>query len=210
MTEPITFKNAPISVFQNKGMNGGPSRRLFITVTDINTIPDELFAVKVSQSKNPALAGKPVFKYFSYKVNDDSPFTTLAPNGATVATPTSELKAQAIAKLAAIPGVKFSLTINMNGKFGNIATPEGVFTIFDDAEFPATEGKPDYYLKSGTIADVELEKAESQYGPYYQVRLSTEQGPDDIFQRGGKSKVWGATDGAADVADEDTNPGAAW
>ena len=69
MTEPIVIKG-PISIFQTAGMNGRPSRRLFIDVKDLSTIPDELFAVKISQSKNPSLAGKFVFKLFRYIFND--------------------------------------------------------------------------------------------------------------------------------------------
>lgn len=212
MTEPITFKNAPISVFQQAGMNGQPSRRLFITVEDLNTIPDELFAVKVSQSKNPELAGKSVFKYFSYKVDENAPFSALAPSGTTMATPTAETKAAVVAKLGSIAGAKFSVAINMNGKFANIATPDGTYTIYDDKEFPATEGKPGYYIKAGSLADVEITKGESQYGPYYKVALSTDMTPDELFVRAGKSKVWGAEAGAgaADVATDEVNDGGVW
>lgn len=197
MTEPIKFENASISIFQQDGLNGKPSRRVFIAVEDLAAVPDELFAIKMSQSRNPELAGKAVFKYFSYKVSKDAPFSALAPTGTTVATPTAETKAAVMAKLGALPDVEFSIAMNMNGQFGNIKTPEGVYTIFDDKEFPATQGKPGYYLKSGTLATVTLTLAQGQHSEYYQVALATDSGPADIFVTAGKSKVWGA--GAADT-----------
>lgn len=218
MSEPIVFPKVPISIFQSHNMNNEPARRLFITVTDLSVVPDELFAVKLSQSKKPELAGKPVFKYFSYKVSENTPFSPLAPSTATLQTPTSELKASVLEKIGKIPGAVFSLAINMNGRFGNIKTPEGVFTLFDDQQFAQSEGKPGYYLKSGTEAKVTLTQATSQYGPYYRVQLETEEVPDDIFVKSGRSKVWGAEDtgatGALTDADipaaPETNEGSVW
>lgn len=200
MSEPIVFSNAPISIFQTHNMNNQPARRLFITVTDLAAVPDELFAIKMSQSKKPELAGKPVFKYFSYKVSENTPFSPLAPATATLQTPTSELKAVALEKIGKIPGAVFSLAINMNGRFGNIKTPDGVFTLFDDQRFPQSEGKPGYYLKSNTKANVTLTKATSQYGPYYRIQLETDEVPDDIFVKSGRSKVWGEEDAGATIA----------
>ena len=49
---------APIGIFLNKGnANYSPSWRMFINVEDLATIPDDLFATKVSQSQNPDLSG---------------------------------------------------------------------------------------------------------------------------------------------------------
>lgn len=205
MSEPIVFPKVPISIFQTHDMNNKPARRLFIAVTDLSVVPDELFAIKVSQSKKPELAGKPVFKYFSYKVSENIPFSPLAPATATLQTPTSELKAAVLEKIGKIPGAVFSLAINMNGHFGNITTPEGVFTLFDDQRFPQSEGKPGYYLKSNTEAKVTLTKATSQYGPYYRVQLETEEVPDDIFVKSGRSKVWGEEDSGVTGAPTDSN-----
>ena len=56
MTESIIFADKPISIFQSAGMNGKPSRQLFIDIADLASVPEELFALKVSQSKNPELA----------------------------------------------------------------------------------------------------------------------------------------------------------
>lgn len=215
MTEPIVI-TGPISIFQTAGMNGRPSRRLFIDITDLNALPDELFAIKISQSKNPALVGKPVFKHFSYKVNENSPFSAVAPDGTTPATPTTEIKPAVVGKLGALPGAVFSLNITLNGTFANIATPEGTFTIFDDKEFPATEGKPGYYVKSGSHASVTITRAESQYGPYYRTDLKTNLTPDELFVKAGKGRVWGADNqggvdaGEAPEAPEASNEAAVW
>lgn len=214
MTEPIKFINAPISIYQSKerSRNGKPSRRVFITVSDLAAIPDELFAVKISQSRNPALAGKAVFKYFSYRLNDETPFASLAPNGTTMATPVGDLKAQVVSKFGQLPDAKFTVAINMNGAFANIKTADGTFTIFDEKEFPQTHGKPNYYVKTDTLANVEIESATSANGPYYRVKLETEASSNDVFVRAQRSRVWGAEDDAEDVAApaEEENAGGAW
>lgn len=215
MTEPIVI-NGPISIFQTAGMNGRPSRRLFIDVTNLAAIPDKLFAVKISQSKNPNLAGKPVFKHFSYRVSENEPFSALAPETTTLATPVSEIKAAVVGKLGALPSAKFSLNITLNGTFANIQTSEGVFTIYDDKEFPATEGKPGYYVASGTEAEVTITEATSQYGPYYRTSIKTSLSPDEVFVKAGKGKVWGADNlGGGDVAEPtatgaEVNDGTVW
>ena len=212
MTEPIVIKG-PISIFQTAGMNGRPSRRLFIDVKDLAVIPEELFAVKISQSKNPSLAGKPVFKYFSYKVNENTPFSALAPDTTTLATPVSEIRAAVLAKLGALPGAVFSLNITLNGTFANIATSDGLYTIFDDKEFSATEGKPGYYVATGTPAEVTITKAKSQYGPYFRTSIKTALSPDEVFVKAGKGKVWGAGTSESHSVTEtaaETNDGAVW
>ena len=196
MSEPIVH-NVPISVFQGHNMNGDPSRRVFIHVKDLSTVPDELFAVKISQSKKPELAGRAVFKYFSYKPNDEAPFSSLAPANTTLQTPVAELKALALGNLAKLPDAVFSLAINMNGRFGNIKTPKGTYLLFDDERFPQSEGKPGYYLKGETEATVTLTQAAGQHCSYYRVQLETEQSPDEIFVKSGQSRVWGAEDDVA-------------
>ena len=220
MTEPIKFENVEISVFQGKGMNGGPSRRLFTTIEDINTIPAELFAIKISQSKKPELSGKPVFKYFSYRTKEDQPFSIKAPESFNLSTPVEDIKDQAVKTFSAMKaadpkGVSFSVVVNLNGSFTNIDTPEGSYTVFDDKQFPDTEGRPGYYIKRGTKANVELEQATSQYGKYYRVSLSSNEGPDAIFQRAGHSKVWGQEDDGASTGFDnapatDENDGNVW
>lgn len=217
MTEPIVFADTPVSIFQHEGNNGRQSRRLFMAIKGeaLADIPDEMFAIKISQSKNPELAGKPVFKYFGYRLNDDTPFSSVAPTGTRIDTPTADTKAEVLAKLAGIKGAVFSMAVNLNGTFANIKTPDGNFTLFDEKAFPQTQGRPGYYLSRDTIANVTLTKATSANGPYYRVAIETSMMPDDIFVRAGKSRVWGSDD-ASDAsngqqeAEPEQNDGAAW
>lgn len=194
MSKELEVK-APIGIFLNKGnANYAPSWRLFITVEDLESIPADLFATKVSQSQNPDLAGKVVFKYFSFKVNDATPFSIHTPQGTDVTTPPAELKQLVIDKLGNMDGVEMSLAINLPGNFCNIETPQGTFTVFDKKEFPQTDGKPGYYIQSESVATVKLTEATHLGNKYYQVRLSTELSPDELFVKAGRGQVWGQDD----------------
>lgn len=202
MSKELEVK-APIQVFLNKGnANYAPSWRLFITVKDLESIPADLFATKVSQSQNPDLAGKVVFKYFSFKVNDATPFSIHTPQGTDVTTPPAELKQLVIDKLGSMDGVEMSLVINLPGNFCNIETPQGTFTVFDKKEFPKTDGKPGYFLKSESEATVKLTEATHLGNKYYQVRLSTELSPDELFLKAGRAQVWGQDDASVGASDD--------
>lgn len=195
MAEPIVFSNVNISVFEGKGYQGkGVSRRLFMSVDDIANVPAAMFAVKLSQSPNADRAGKPFFKYFAYKLDDSQPFNSRAPQEITITTPVEEIKSFVLSKLGAIPGVKYSFAVNMKGTFGNIKTPDGTYTIYDEREFPETNGRPGYYLSSDTIATVRLTPAVSQGNEYFRNEIETTMSPDEIFVKVGASKVWGAED----------------
>ena len=86
--------NGPISIFKGTGYKGkGVSRTMFLTPERIEDIPAELFAVKLSQSTNPALAGKAVFRFFGFKFGEATKFETVAPASITMATPLEEIKA---------------------------------------------------------------------------------------------------------------------
>lgn len=218
MTKELEL-TAPIGVFLNKGnQNYSPSWRLFITVEDLHAVPDDLFAVKVSQSQNPELSGKVVFKYFSFKVNDDAPWSIHAPNNASLTTPPSELKAEVIQKLGHMEDAEKSLAINLPGNFSNILTGDGeLYTVFDKKEFPQTDGNPGYYIKQGSVATVKLTEATHLGNKYYQVRLSTDLTPDELFVKAGRSKVWGQDGGSAAPAgyadgeeDAATDEGSPW
>ena len=66
----IVIVNKPISISTTpaaESMNNKTSRRVHISIADINEIPEELFVVKISQSKKPEKAGKVVFKYLTYR-----------------------------------------------------------------------------------------------------------------------------------------------
>lgn len=205
----IKLVNKEISIFTGTGMNGdGLSRRLFVTVTDITEVPEELFAVKISQSQKPEKAGRVVFKHLLFRQpGETQPWQDLAPSGVTLGTPVAEIK-QTLVNFITEKNLQleFELAINLNGKFANITTPEGRFTLFDDAEFPESKGNPGYYLKRGTKADITLTPRPSKYGNvYYQVTLETAGTPDEIFVRGGRAQVWGQ-DSAATAPTSFTAP----
>ena len=186
---------APIGIFQSKA--NGPYKaghRLFITVEDLESLPDELFATKVSQSQNPELSGKVIFKHFSFKANENSPWTPQTPQGTQPVTPPAELKAQVLEKLGNMENAEFRLTINIPGAFCNIDTPDGRFTIFDKNEFPDRDGNPGYYVKSGSVCNIKLTPASHMGNQYFQVLLSTGLAPDDLFVKSGRAQVWGQED----------------
>lgn len=216
MSKELELKNVPVGVFLNKGnANYAASWRMFIKVEDVSAIPDDLFATKVSQSQNPDLAGKVVFKYFSFKANDNTPFSIHTPEGTTVTTPPAELKQLVMDRLGKIDGVEMSLAINLPGNFCNIETPQGMFTVFDKKEFPQTDGKPGYYIKSESPVTVKLTEATHLGNKYYQVRLSTDLSPDELFVKAGRGQIWGQDNsgvgaGAGASDDVDADDGAPW
>lgn len=203
----LQLKNKEISIFTTDGLNGGKSRRLFITIDDITQVPAELFAVKISQSQKPEKAGRVVFTYLSFKhVGDEHPWQDFAPKDVTTATPVEEIKAKLVNFVTTNNLVlQYQVAVNLNGKFANISTPEGRFTLFDDDQFSATDGNPGYYLKRGTVADITLKEAMSKYNKtYFQVSLSTNLAPNDIFQKSGRAKVWGQDEDESESFDPQT------
>lgn len=182
---------APIGIFLSKAQGKYKAKhRLFITVEDLSTVPAELFATKVSKSQNQELKGKVIFKHFSYKANDNAPWSPHTPQGTELVTPNAELKQQAVDNLNNLPNAEFRLTINIPGKFCNIDTPDGRFTIFDKTEFPEKEGNPGYYLKSGSKCTINLTPAVHLDETYFQVKLSTDLTPDELFVKSGHAQVW--------------------
>lgn len=204
----IILNNVEISVSttsaEHNTYNHKTQRRLHIPMPELSAIPEELFAVKVSQSKNPNKAGKTVFKYLTFKQpGDDQPTQDFAPQGVNIGTPVAEIKQAFMNLMATNPAIQleFTLHVNLPGKFANIETSEGRFTIFDMEAFPETEGAPGYYIKRGTHADVTLTPAVSQGNQYYQVALKTSQGPDEIFEKSERARVWGQDDDTTNFSD---------
>lgn len=206
MSNTITLKDMPVSLYSgdDRYHEGKKSRTLFVDVDDLNAIPSELFAVKISQSKNPELVGKPVFKYFQYRINSDDPWTSLAPNGSNPTSNLDDLKANVLKRFDGSDGAQFELNLKMHGKWGNINTPDGAYALYDEDHFPETQGDPNYYLKAGTICDIKLTPATSHGNDYYQVEVSTKEEPDDIFQIRGKSnmKYFGDDSNESDEKDD--------
>lgn len=183
--------------FQGKGI----SRTLFLS-PKVEEIPVNLFAVKVSQSTDPAKAGKLVFKYLSYRLDPNGKYVDLAPTNITLETPLEEVRNAVVSKFTNIEGAQVSIGVGLHGKFTNITTADGVFAIYDEDKFknpdPNISGNAPYYIKSDAIINVKLKGAVSQNNEYLQTTLSTTSSSDEIFQKSSAGKVWGedSADGA--------------
>lgn len=191
------------TIFIKKGVGyqgKGVSRTMFLN-PDLNVLPPELFAVKLSQSTNPARAGRVVFRYLSFRFSPDAKFENLAPDGTTLQTPLNELRNLVVGKLSAIPNVQTSININLHGRFTNVTCADGVYAIYDEEKFPNPDpnkaGDAPYYIKSDTVLHVKLKGAVSQGNEYFQTVLSTTQVSDEIFQKSMPGKVWGEDTGTA-------------
>lgn len=162
---------------------------------ELADMPEELFAVKISQSKKPERAGKLVFSYLAFRLNESTPWSDLASNNHTIATPLSEIKAAVVSVIGSQPNAKVQFTMNMPGKFANIMTSDGNYSIYDFNETP--DGNLGYYLRGGSVVTVELTPSEHQGNSYYRMKLSAKDtSPEDLFVRGGKGKIFGQEDSA--------------
>lgn len=176
--------------YQGKGI----SRTLFLS-PKLDEIPENLFAVKMSQSQNAAKAGKVVFKWFSFRFQSDAKFENLAPTGITLETPLNEVKNLVVSKLANIPNAEISLSIPLHGRFTNIQCSDGLWALYDEDKFqnadPNKHGRAPYYVKSDALIHVKLKGAISvQQNEYLQTTLSTTATSKDIFQEVQQGKVW--------------------
>lgn len=183
-----------------KGM--GISRTMFLRPR-LEDIPEQLFAVKISQSPNAQKAGRPVFKYLSYRLTPEQSPSDLVPSGIDMTTPLSEIKATVISKLATCPGSSVSLNIGLKGKFTSIDCADGTFKLYDEEEpefktdDPNTTGNAPYYIKSDAQVHVVLKGAMSKQGnPYIQTSLSTTSTSGEIFATPQRGAIW-SPDGAA-------------
>ena len=85
--------DGPVRFVTGKGYQGkGISRTMFLSPSNLADIPEELFAVKLSQSVKAERAGKPVFRFFSYRFTPgEGAYQDLAPTGITLDTPNSQI-----------------------------------------------------------------------------------------------------------------------
>lgn len=204
----------PISIFKSKGYEGkGISRTMFLTPESLEAIPEELFALKISQSSNPALAGKAAFRYFGFKFTDEEKFQSVAPDGLNLSTPLADVKAKVIAGLSLVPEAQYSISVPLKGKFTPVKFADDTFNIYDEAAFPNESwevlGEPPYYLKQDTIVTVKLSGHESRGNEYFRSELSTNATSDEALQKkGAVGKIWGA-DESGSVSGEAAIPAAA-
>lgn len=182
---------------RGQGYKGtGISRTLFLH-PKVEDIPEQLFAIKVSQSTNPQKAGKFVFKWLSYRLTEDQTPMDLVPSGVDMATPLADIKAAVVAKINGTPGASVSLNIGLKGKFTSIACADGTFKLYDEEEpdfktdDPNTTGNAPYYIKSDSQIHVKLKGAMSKQGnAYIQTTLSTTSSSSDIFAKPQKGAIW--------------------
>lgn len=206
MATPFSITQ-PVSIFPSTKLDGSPSRRLVVSVqpSELVNIPEELFAIKTSQSKKPERAGKLVFKYFSYKASETATWSDLASTQFNIATPLAEIKKLVVSMFGQNLEAKVQFTVNMPGKFANIDTADGRYSIFDFNTNP--DGNLGYYLKGGTVVTVTFTPAEHQGNEYLRIKLDAgTQTPEDIFVKGGHGKVYGQDD---DVPAQNVYTGAA-
>lgn len=193
--------DGPVSIMRGTGYQGkGVSRTLFLSPKSLADIPEQLFALKISQSTDPAKAGKPAFRFFSFRFDDNSKFQNIAPAELTMDMDLSIVKNTVISRMMNIPNAQFSINVNLHGKFTNVECADGTFAIYDEEKFanpdPNKSGDAPYYIKGDAIIHVKLKGAVSQGNEYLQSTLSTTQSANDIFQKMQAGKVWGGDEGS--------------
>lgn len=194
--------DGPVRFVTTKGYQGqGISRTMFLTPKTLEEIPEELFAVKISQSRNPERAGKPVFRFFSYRLTPgEGKFMDLAPTGITMETPLADIKNLVVSKFTNLgTPVELSLSIGLHGTFTNIQCSDGVYALYDTSKFsdpdPEKNGRAPYWIKNGVEIHVKLKGADSVQGnDYIQSTLSTTATANEIFQKAEVGKVWEGAD----------------
>lgn len=200
---------------RGQGYKGvGISRTMFLH-PQIADIPEQLFAVKVSQSTNQQKAGKFVFKYLSYKLTEDQKPADLVPSGIDLTTPLDQIKAAFVSKIANTPGASVSLNIGLKGKFTSITCADGTFKLYDEEEpsfktdDPNTSGNAPYYIKNDAQIHVKLKGAMSKQGnPYIQSTLSSTSASSEIFAEPQRGQIWSPNgDAPAGAAPADTAKG---
>lgn len=192
---------------RGKGYQGdGISRTIFLH-PNVQDIPEQLFAVKVSKSTNPQKAGKYVFKYLSYRLTADQKPADLAPTGVDLTTELSAIKTMIINKLATLPEASVSLNVALKGKFTNIVCADGSYKLYDEDEpdfktdNPETTGNAPYYIKSDAQVHVKLKGAMSKQGnEYIQTTLSTTSTSAEILAMPQRGTIWNPDGNAASAA----------
>lgn len=189
----------------------GISRTLFLH-PNAEDIPENLFAVKVSQSSNPQKVGKMVFRFLTYRLAEDQNPMDLVPSGIDMSTPLADIKAAFVQKITQTAGASASLNIGLKGRFTNIACADGNFKLYDEEEpdwktdDPKTSGSAPYYIKSDAQIHVKLKGAMSKQGnAYIQTTLSTTSTSSEIFAQPQRGAIWNPDGAAASTASKETS-----
>lgn len=193
--------NGTVGMFKGRAyQGGGSSRTLFLNPkpAELKDIPEEMFMVKISQSKDPARAGQPLFRFLTFRASEEDAYTDKVPKGVDQNTPLSEIKELVVGTLGEKEEMQISLRINLHGTFTIIDLADGTYDIYNEDKFPADDvmdrGEPPYYLRNDVPITVKLKGAENLGNDYFQSRLSSTLKADDVFQMRAASKVWGADD----------------
>lgn len=190
---------------RGRGYQGvGISRTMFLH-PKVEDVPENLFAVKMSQSQNPQKQGKLVFKYLSYRLTEDQKPIDLVPSGIDLDTPLAEIKSAFISKINGTPGASVSLNIGLKGKFTNLVCADGTFKLYDEDEpafktdDPNTSGNAPYYVKNDAEIHVVLKGAMSRQGnAYIQSSLSTTSSSDEVLAKPQRGAIWNPDGTASD------------
>ncbi len=196
--------------YQGKGI----SRTMFLR-PNVEDIPENLFAIKISKSTNPQKTGKPVFRFLSYRLTEDAPKPIdLVPSGIDMSTPLADIKNAFVTKIKQTPGASVSLNIGLKGKFTNIDCADGTIKLYDEDEpefktdDPNTTGNAPYYIKSDAEIHVTLKGAMSKQGnAYIQSSLSTTSTSNEILAKPQRGAIWNPDDTAATPAGETAQSG---
>lgn len=201
---------------RGQGYQGvGISRTMFLH-PKVEDVPENLFAIKTSQSTNPQKSGKLVFRFLSYRLTEEQKPMDLVPSGIDMGTPLADIKAAFVAKINNTPGASVSLNIGLKGKFTSIACADGNYKLYDEDEpefktdDPSTSGNAPYYVKSDAQVHVKLKGAMSKQGnAYIQSTLSTTSTSGEILAMSQRGAIWNPDNAGAASAAADPAPAAA-
>lgn len=194
MTEHvIKLEDKHISVTKNYSAKGRKwSRSLRIDFDSVEDIPEELFALKISQSTNPSRTGKALFKYFrTYHVPEgeknavysDTPFSEKVD----IKTPLSKLKEAYVRYLAKNPELKVCVFIRATGNYLNIMLQDNLCALYDNNNLIGngkgnvkdnpTIGDIPMWITRDLRADITLTYMDSKNEPgsfFYSIRLENQ------------------------------------
>lgn len=174
-------------------------RTLVINFDNVEDVPVELFATKISQSTNPQKANKVVFSYLYFRENDESPNTNVpVSDKITMETDPEKIKAAYVKLAAKNPDLQVTAWITLNSPFLNVELKDGLWSVYDNNAFPSDDdriGDNGTYIIPETRLDIHLQQGiNPQYptNPYMRVELSNKDlVAKEVFKRKEHGKVFG-------------------